>query len=59
MKQKKYSEDDRVTKLQIDRLDNRLQQTSSDEDSQHNNSGNFKKRDLTSLKRKTDVTLQI
>ena len=43
MEQKKYSEDDRVTKLQIDRLDNRLQKTGSDEDCQHNNSGNFKK----------------
>ena len=39
----KYSEDDRVTKLQVCRLVNRFQQTGSVEDCQHNNSGNFKK----------------
>ena len=41
---KKYSEDDRVTKLQEHWLVNRFQQTGSVEDCQHNNSGNFKKR---------------
>ena len=44
MMQKNYSEDGRVTKLQVHRLVNRFQQTGSVEDCQHNNSGNFKKR---------------
>ena len=42
--QKNYSEDDRVTKLQVHRLVNRFKQTGSFDDCQHNNSGNFKKR---------------
>ena len=42
--QKKYSEDCRVTKLQVHQLVNGFQQTGSVEDCQHNNSGNFKKR---------------
>ena len=37
----KYSEDDRVAKLQIHWLVNRFQQTGSVEDCQHNNSRNF------------------
>ena len=44
MMQKNYSEDGRVTKLQVHRLVSRFQQTGSVEDCQHNNSGNFKKR---------------
>ena len=52
MMQKKYSEDDRITKLQVHWLVNRYQQTESVEDCQHSNSCNSKKRDLTSLKRK-------
>ena len=42
--QKNYSEDGRVTKLQVHRLVYRFKQTVSVEDCQHNNSGNFKKR---------------
>ena len=41
--QKNYSEDGRVTKLQVHWLVDRFQQTGSVEDCQHNNSGNFKK----------------
>ena len=44
MVQENYSEDGRVTKLQVNRLVNRFQQTGSVEDCQQNNSGNFKKR---------------
>lgn len=39
MIQKKYPEDDRLTKLQIHQLVNRFQQTGSVEDSRHNNGG--------------------
>ena len=44
MMQKNYSEDGRVTKLQVHQLVNRFKQTGSVEDYQYNNSGNFKKR---------------
>ena len=44
MQKKNYSEDGRVTKLQVHRLVYRFQQTGSVEDCQYNNSGNFKKR---------------
>ena len=44
MMQKKYPEDDRLTKLLVHWLVNRFQQTGSVEDSEHNNSGYFQKR---------------
>ena len=49
--QNKYSEDDRVTKLQVHRFVSRFQQTGPVEDCQNIKSGYFKKR-LDFIKRK-------
>ena len=52
MMQKKYTESDSFTKPQVHQLGYRFQQTWSVKDCKHNNTGNFQKRDLTSLKLK-------
>ena len=45
MMQKRYPEDDRLTKLQVHWLVDIFQQTGPVEDSKHNNSGYFKPED--------------
>ena len=58
MMQKKYPEDERVTKLQVHLLFYKFQQTESVEYSQHNTVA-ILKGDLTPLKHKMSVTLNM